>query len=113
MRFSIQDPPPLSAMMSSQTAPPPPPPKGKGKSSATDALRAMAGYETTQQTDDNRQKAADARQAGMKRKVEDLLPRFTDGKGGLNSKLQKSNVTEYFAFAPNQLVRNLLQTGCL
>ena len=96
--------------MASSAPPPPPPGKGKGKHAATDALRGFAGFETQQEIADAREAAAKAKAGmSMKRKVEDLLPQFTDGKGGLVPMLQKASVIEYFPYAPNQLARNFFQ----
>ena len=93
--------------MASSAPPPPPPGKGKGKHAATDALRGLAGFETQQEIADAREAAAKAKAGmSMKRKVEDVLPQFTDGQGGLVSMLQKASVIEYFPYAPNQLARN-------
>lgn len=106
--FSLRPVADLSTVMAS--SPPPPPPKGKGKHSATDALRTMAGFETTKEVSDAREAAAKARSGlSLKRKVEDLLPQFTVRKGGLVSQLQKAAVTEYFPFCPNELGRQFYQ----
>ena len=70
------------------SAPPPPPPKGKGKSGmsgATDALRALAGLQTTQE----QQTAVEAAQKArtLKRRAEDALPDFGAKEHGLTSVL--------------------------